>query len=246
MSEMQPPVPPQPSRHPPPHLYAAPPVAAQPTPTPWAGPPRVQSTRGLATAALLAAGAMLLLTAVTAVASFDAAQSYEEAARRGGSAFDTVTLYDLLGLPLVVAQLVAWVLTAVWLGQARRNLSNIRPGYRFRRSPVWDWLSWVVPIVNLWFPFQIVRDLSRGSSPSFAQHRALGLWWGLWLVGMVLGQSSARLTLDSGSGTTTFDLLPILDCLTTVALGGALVLWIRIVRSTVRDQEIAAGAITNS
>lgn len=237
MSEMHPPSPFQPPT--PPANPAAPPPAgaARMGTTPWASPPRVESTQGLATAALVAAGLVLLLSLATTLASFDAARRFEEAERAGQSAFDTFTVHDALGLPLFGAQLLAWILTAVWLGRARANLTSIRPGFHFTRSDVWDWLAWIVPIVSLWFPYQVVRDLSRGSSRTFTQSTWLGLWWGTWLAGLFLSQSSARVSVGSGD---TFSLLPILDGLSTLALAVAFAVWVPIVRSIVRDQDAAA------
>jgi Domain of unknown function (DUF4328) len=75
-----------------------------------------------------------------------------------------------------------------WLAlasRARENAVLIAPD-RVRRSAVWAWLGWLVPIVSLWFPKQIVDDSWRITSSSAAagqrgRYRGTGMWWGLWI-----------------------------------------------------------------
>jgi hypothetical protein len=46
---------------------------------------------------------------------------------------------------------------SLWLSRARENATLIAPD-RVRRSAIWAWLGWWVPVVGLWFPKQIVDD----------------------------------------------------------------------------------------
>ena len=74
-----------------------------------------------------------------------------------------------------------------------------RPGWdRIRRSAVWAWLGWLVPIVSLWFPKQIVDDSWRITSSSAAvgqrgRYRDTSLWWGLWIAYQVLANYADNL-----------------------------------------------------
>ncbi|KGN30985.1 hypothetical protein N802_05115 [Knoellia sinensis KCTC 19936] len=188
-------------------------------------------------ATLAMGGLALLLTIALAATSFAAANDYQEAIDATGTSADTLTAYDLLALPWTIAMLIAWVLTAVWLGKARANTQNIRPGFHFRRSQVWDTLGWIVPFVSLWFPRQILGDLSKGSSPAMKDNRQVGIWWTAWLVGLVASQASDRVAMSGdGSGV---GLLPVFNVVHAVAWAIAFALWAKLVLSIVRDQENA-------
>jgi len=241
MSEFQPPTQshnpaPAPQVQQTPHTPSAPQTPMVPPAQQWSAPPRVNPSRGLATAALVAGGLVLLLDLASAVASFPAADALSDAIDRGSPTDEVVTMYGLLGLPMMPVLLLAWVLTALWLGQARTNVANIRPGFHFRRSPAWDWLGWLVPIVSLWFPLQVVGDVSKGSSPAMKEYRFLGAWWAAWLVSLVAGQASDRVATGGGSSV---ELLPLIASIGAVASVAAFALWVKIVMSVVRDQEYA-------
>jgi hypothetical protein len=67
-------------------------------------------------------------------------------------------------------------------GEPRRNAALFAPAH-IRRSPAWAWLGWVVPIVSLFFPKQMVDDCwqitSRaipGAGPR-SRYLPTALWW---------------------------------------------------------------------
>jgi Domain of unknown function (DUF4328) len=75
------------------------------------------------------------------------------------------------------------ILFVVWFYRARINAEG--HGYRQRRARGWAIWGWIVPIVNLWFPFQIMGDIWRAGLP--AEQRAdtawlPALWWTCWLL----------------------------------------------------------------
>lgn len=206
----------------------------------WSTPPRVQSTRGLAIAALIMGGIALLFTMALAATSFSAAAQLKEAYDVGGSPDDVLTGYDLLAIPWILSMIAAWVLTAIWLGKARANVATIRPGFHFRRSPAWDWLGWFIPIVSFWFPHQIVADLGKGSSPSMKQYRWIGVWWAAWVAGLVASRAGDSVAL-AGDGANV-GALPLFAVAHAVVWTIAFALWVKIVMSIVRDQEYATSA----
>ena len=77
---------------------------------------------------------------------------------------------------------------AVPRAQERRG-----PGARGRhtRRAGWAWGGWVTPIVALWFPFQVVRDVRRALSP-METSALIGFWWALFLASRSVSGSSAR------------------------------------------------------
>ncbi|WP_380168865.1 DUF4328 domain-containing protein [Jannaschia sp. R86511] len=124
----------------------------------------------------------------------------------------------------------------------RRNVDQVaRTGQR--RGVVWAWLGWVVPVVSLWFPYQVVSDAGRASTP-----RPLGYggWWAAFLVSLLL-QNAAGQVLGGPAGLVDPELvrsLPTIEAVGAVALAVAFVLWVRIVLdvSAAHDRWSAAQA----
>ncbi len=74
--------------------------------------------------------------------------------------------------------LAAMVMFVAWFYRARVNAEG--HGWPQRRSPGWAIAAWVVPVVNFWFPFQIMADIWRAGLPAQARaSRAIlpGIWW---------------------------------------------------------------------
>jgi hypothetical protein len=103
------------------------------------------------------------------------------------------------------------------------------------------WLGWWVPIVSVWFPFQVVRDVLRGSRlPGSA---VVGFWWAAWLTLAVTSTVVQVLMPDSGFPDS--DLLaawPWAETVHTVVMVTGLLLWLRIVRDVNRAQLAVLGA----
>ena len=111
---------------------------------------------GLVTAVLLVADAVALL-----VRSFS---------------FDRATGTDLayLTVGLFVA---AAILVVIWFYRARTNVTG-RGRQRLDRA--WTVWGWVCPVVNLWFPYQIMSDIENTDLPPAGRLGAMrirGLWW---------------------------------------------------------------------
>jgi len=92
------------------------------------------------------------------------------------------------------------ILFVVWFYRARINAE--RHGYRQRRARGWAFWGWIVPIVNLWFPFQIMGDIWRAGLPAELRGETAwlpALWWTCWLLsGLgIYGAGEARHTVAS-------------------------------------------------
>jgi len=95
------------------------------------------------------------------------------------------------GLLYLAALLATAVVFLVWLWRARQNAVWIhRAEHRLTRG--WVTGSWFVPVINLWFPYQVVDDIHRASDPaapyeagSTTQLRGSRLvagWWIAWIA----------------------------------------------------------------
>ncbi len=89
-----------------------------------------------------------------------------------------LTTNDLVILPLSIAAIVLFLL---W--QFRAATTAQRLGYPARRSPGWGVGFWFVPVVNLWFPYQAIRDCLP---PDHPRRRAVFAAWLLLIAGQVL------------------------------------------------------------
>jgi hypothetical protein len=126
--------------------------------------------------------------------------------------------------------LAAYLATCVWLQAGRKFAVAANPAARFAHGPAWTWLGWWVPIVFLWAPYQVVRDIRGAVVPVGERRVALGLWWTFWLL------AGLRVVASSSQ-----DFEIIVRSVAALALTVAVVLWVRIIREITRAQEKAAG-----
>ncbi|MEW9556077.1 DUF4328 domain-containing protein [Nonomuraea sp. NPDC050783] len=106
-------------------------------------------------------------------------------------------VYGLSGILETVTYLVAIVAFLTWLFRVRANAETLSP-HGHRRSRVWVILGWIVPIVSLWFPKQIVDDVwdasNRDPSPPKGLFHA---WWAAWLVGAWVSNIASRVLFNA-------------------------------------------------
>ena len=100
-------------------------------------------------------------------------------------------------------QLALYLFTAIifgrWIVRANKNVRALGAD-GLRITPGWAVGYFFVPIVNLWRPYQAMKDLWRASHDpaSWATTAAgsiLPAWWTLWLLSCFLGQMSFRATM---------------------------------------------------
>jgi hypothetical protein len=131
----------------------------------WAARPR--QNQGLGTALLVLGALVLLSDILSAVTAPAAVHAYEAAAAEGRDPTQIPTAHDATALLYFVVLPATWIVGSLWLSRARENAVLIAPD-QVRRSAVWVWLGWLVPIVSWWFPKQIVDDSWRITSSSAA------------------------------------------------------------------------------
>jgi hypothetical protein len=150
--------------------------------------------------------------------------------------------YQSVGTLQLVARFTAFIVFLIWFYRAHRNLQalGIRRG---RYSSPWSVLLFLVPILNIYYAYDLVKELWRQSSPDLGfsdaflkQHAftfehypsktaSIGLWWGFTIASVLAARISDRMT------DTWIDLIS--DALAVVAS----ILLIRIVRDTDARQE---------
>jgi Domain of unknown function (DUF4328) len=119
----------------------------------------------------------------------------------------------VIGTLQLVARLTAFIVFLIWFYRAHRNLQplGIR---RVRYSSPWSVLLFLVPILNLYYSYDLVKELWRQSSPDlgfsddFLKQNAftlehypsktalIGLWWGITIASLLAARFS-DLTSDA-------------------------------------------------
>jgi Domain of unknown function (DUF4328) len=166
----------------------------------WVARPR--PNQGLGTA-LLVLGALVVLSDILSAATAPAAvHAFEAAAAEGRDPAQVITAYGAAALLYSLVLPPTWIVGSLWLSRARQNAVLIAPD-QIRRSAVWAWLGWLVPIVFLWFPKQIVDDSWRITSSVAAvgprgRYRDTSLWWVLWIVYNVVGNAYQNRVIING------------------------------------------------
>ena len=209
-------------------------------PPAWNGyAPLPPAPGGLATATIALAVAVAVLQALSWLTSFSAADTYAQAARSGVASVDVFTGYDAVSLLSLPVQLAAGIVTCVWLWRSRVFAEVLSPGRRHARSRVWVWLGWIVPVVALWFPYQVVRDVRAATVR--APGPGLGWWWAGWLLwSWASNLASQIVSFPSSAAAGTFLSLPVVSTFATVAVVLALVFWVRTVREISAGQRAAS------
>lgn len=221
--------------------YYQEPVPQQPNP--YVGYPYqdFRAPRGLAIASAILAGGVALLQVGAGLTAPAAADEFARAADAGLPAVDVLTVYDVFTMLQLPALLAAYIVTCLWLTRCRSLLQERGSSYPQTRSTVWVWLGWWVPIVSLWFPYQVVRDVRRASR--YAAPAGTGLlagWWTCWLGFQIGSRITAGMTgATDASDPSSFEDLPWFEATNTVLIVVALACWLAIIQQTTRGQEEA-------
>jgi hypothetical protein len=113
-----------------------------------------------------------------------------------------------LGIVAAIALFAAAAVFIVWLWRVRWNAEMFCRGeHRFTRG--WVLGCWLVPVVNLWYPKQVVDDIVAASDPrtdpltpvlkEIPGTRLVWAWWLTWVVGLVSGNIVQRGVIHGAS-----------------------------------------------
>lgn len=108
----------------------------------------------------------------------------------------TVTLLVVVSWVFLASLAISGVVFMTWLWRARRNAESLcaAPHRRERSWVVW---SWICPIAQFRYPYQVLDDVHRASRPNIPPDTAdlreirgsnlLGLWAALWAAVLAVG-----------------------------------------------------------
>lgn len=98
---------------------------------------------------------------------------------------------QVMGSTQFVLMLLAFIALVLWTYRAYENLHGLRQFPRLRHSAGAAGWGWFVPILSLWYPYQVMRDIwhltQRYERPAGTEgyerdHTLIGGWWALRLL----------------------------------------------------------------
>ncbi|MDF7797856.1 DUF4328 domain-containing protein [Pontiellaceae bacterium B1224] len=118
-------------------------------------------------------------------------QLVEYAAYDANYYLDELLVSEALGALVGVVFIVVYIVTAIfflkWIYRANKNLSILSGRMEFSPGSSIGW--YFVPIVNLFKPYQAMREIWRKAHKTgFANTRLLPGWWTLWIISLIFGQ----------------------------------------------------------
>jgi hypothetical protein len=163
----------------------------------------------------------------------------------------SATANDLREREVAVLQVLLYIVTAIvfgrWIYLAHRNLPSLDARYlRFR--PGWAIGSFFVPIINLWAPYQAMRDLAKASrSPRHWELEdtppVIIIWWMLWLIVGFMERGTGGIGLRAQTAPELFN-LTVFKLVAAVFSISLYLLALYIVRRIARDQSESFSRMT--
>jgi hypothetical protein len=147
--------------------------------------------------------------------------------------YEAITANDIREQAVAILYLIAYIISGItfimWFRRAYFNLHQKVKQLSF--GEVWAAGCWFIPFVNLYRPFQIMKELYEETKKYIKENNSsvqislttkyLGLWWALWIINGVIGQILFRLSknADTVSELITTTSLDIISGIIGVGLG---------------------------
>jgi uncharacterized membrane protein len=122
-----------------------------------------------------------------------------------GAAEANDTREQICGIIYFVTYLISGIMFIMWFRRAYFNLHQ-KVTY-LAHSDAWAAGSWFVPIINLYRPYRIMKEIYIETKELFAKKGLsdkinystgyLGWWWTLWIISAFVGQFVFRLAFKS-------------------------------------------------
>lgn len=218
---------PQPGEpYPPVTQEAAPYGQPVPPPSSWVRP---QSLKGLGVASAILAAVYAVLAIGAAIASWPAREKWLEEASFGREPYDATTAWDIVMVVSLLVLLAIYIVTCLWMYRARTNSELLSPTIRHSLPRGWVWGGWVCPVVNLWFPVQMMQNILRAATPGRSHAGLLTCWWTAWIVAGIAAMVQLSFTPTEGINELT-DSHRAASVVAAVLASIACVLWIAVIR----------------
>jgi hypothetical protein len=154
---------------------------------------------------------VLALEIISLISGYFQYDLLQTVANGGEISTETATANDtreqMIGIIYLIAYVISGITFIQWFRRAYFNL-HLRVNH-LSQTEGWAAGSWFVPIVSLFRPYQIMKELyqetkellvKKGLSinENFAT-ASLGWWWTLWIINSVIGQFVFRYSMKAES-----------------------------------------------
>ncbi len=152
---------------------------------------------------------ILAIEIISFISGYFQYELLETIAHGGDVSTETASANDtreqLVGLTYFIAYLISAITFIQWFRRAYFNLHQKVANLSLTEG--WAAGSWFVPIVSLYRPYQIMKELyqetkkllNKKGITSGITTSALGWWWTLWIINNIIGQFVFRYSLQAES-----------------------------------------------
>ncbi len=187
------------------------PSYSPPMVTPYAQTKPFESGHARALFVMIFLAAGILLDVVSIVSEFLQISLLSDAARGQNITTEAAELNDSRVVLIALVKFLNYIVTGIgfliWFHRAHRNLPALG-AKNLEYTPGWAVGGFFVPILNLFRPYKVAKEIWKASSPEVgvsdgvsweyaASSPLLGFWWGGWIIGSFLGRLAARLAVGA-------------------------------------------------
>jgi Domain of unknown function (DUF4328) len=151
----------------------------------------------------------LALNCISLISSYFQYDLLQTVANGGEISTESVTSNDNREQAIRIIQIIVFVVSAItfiqWFRRAYFNL-HLRVNH-LSHSEGWAAGCWFVPIVNLFRPYQIMKELFQETQLFLKRNEAhtsehlampsLGLWWTFWIIDWFVGRFVFKYTMKA-------------------------------------------------
>ena len=129
---------------------------------------------------------------------------------------------NIISIGFLFSTITCCIIFLLWFKREYHNLHIINPKLKYKET--WAIWSWFIPIINLWRPYQIMKEIyihtttqnreeTKSEEEKIITTRIIDTWWLLWIVSYILSQVTNRLPA------TTIDQLKFTHILSIIIFG---------------------------
>jgi hypothetical protein len=154
---------------------------------------------------------VLALEIISLISGYFQYDLLQTVANGGEISMETATANDSREQMIGIIYMIAYVISAItfiqWFRRAYFNL-HLRVNH-LSQTEGWAAGSWFVPIVSLYRPYQIMKELYQETKELLIKKGfsvndnftadSLGWWWTLWIINNIIGQFVFRYSMKAES-----------------------------------------------
>lgn len=102
----------------------------------------------------------------------------------------------VIGILQVIIFLVTVIFFCMWVYRMNRNANSIENN-SLETTPGWAVGYFFIPVLNLWKPYQALKETYDAFRGRPGSNLVLPLWWFAWIMANIIGQFAFRIIMDA-------------------------------------------------